>query len=333
MKKGFMLIELIVATLIAAMVSVILLSALYQTNHFQAVVDDIIDVYTRATIVQHQLERDLMGVFIPVEAQQEKPEKEQEKKKEKEDKEKKAEKKEVRQERKEVKTVEHVFYSKNRNGMLDTLTFVTNNPMAIFWGAKTGRSKPKVARVKYTLQPQADRKDSFVLLRQEGYELDLAAYKPDIEKLRAYEVIDGIKDISVKFVTLIEKKEEKPKKGEEAKVIEREYRTLKEWHSEFMEPTTQQKELPRIPHFVHVRINLWDNRYRRDEAFEFTYFLPVDITPKKSAKDQENKKKEEKKGSQKKGNKENKKITVNQKNIRIKKRKQTSLSLTDFFRS
>ena len=242
----------------------------------------------------------------------------------------------MQKERKKVKTVEHVFYSKNRDGRLDTLTFITNNPMAIFWGAKTGKSKPKVARVKYTLQPQADRKDSFVLLRQEGYELDLAAYKPDIEKLRAYEVVDGIKDISVEFVTLIEKKEEKPKKGEEAKVIEREYRTLKEWRSEFREPTTQQKELPRIPHFVHVRINLWDNRYRRDEAFEFTYFLPVDITPIKTKKDQEDKNKEEKKGAQaKKGKKENKKFTkftVNQKNIRIKTRKQTTLSLTDFFR-
>ena len=273
MKKGFILIELLLATLIASLIGGILFTALYQTNRFQAVIDNLIDVYTRATIVHNQLERDLMGAFIPVEAQLEK--KEEKKKEKKEEKEKK-----VPPKRKEIKPINHIFYSRNRNGRLEFVTFITNNPMTIFWGAKTGKAKPKIARVKYTIQPEADRKDSFVLLRQEDYELDMSAFKQETKKIRAYEVIDGIKDISVQFITLIEKKE-KENEGKEEKIT-REYRTLSEWKSEFKEATEKQKDLPRIPHFVEVKLSLWDNRYQKDVTFVFTFALPVDIAKEES---------------------------------------------------
>lgn len=263
MKKGFVLIELLVATIIASLIGGILFTALYQINRFQAVVDNLIDVYTRATIVHNQLERDLMGAFIPVEAQLEK----------------KKEKK-VPPKRKEIKPINHIFYSKNRNGRLELLTLITNNPMTIFWGAKSGKAKPRVARVQYTIQPEADRKDSFVLLRQENYELDMSAFKQETKKIRAYEVIDGIKDISVQFTAVIEKKE-KEHGGKEEKIT-REYRTLNEWKSEFKEATEKQKDLPRIPHFVEVKLSLWDNRYQKDVTFVFTFVLPVDTAKEKS---------------------------------------------------
>ena|SRR5205085_3283510 len=69
MKYGFVLIELIVATLVASMVAGILLSALAQGNRFQTVVDNTIDLSVRIGVVSHQLEKDLMGAFIPTQAE------------------------------------------------------------------------------------------------------------------------------------------------------------------------------------------------------------------------------------------------------------------------
>ncbi len=319
MKKGFVLIELLLATLIASLIGGILFTALYQTNRFQTVVDNLIDVYTRATIVHNQLERDLMGAFIPVEAQLEKKEEK------------------VPPKRKEIKPINHIFYSRNRNDHLELLTLITNNPMTIFWGAKSGKAKPRVARVRYTIQPEADRKDSFVLLRQEDYELDMSAFKQETKKIRAYEVIDGIKDISVQFTAVIEKKE-KENEGKEEKIT-REYRMLNEWKSEFKDAAEKQKDLPRIPHFVEVKLSLWDNRYQKDVTFVFTFALPVD-TEKEESKEKPKKEKpavktktekQTVKTSQTLIKQEKTKISLHKPRIDIKKQKQSSLNLSNFF--
>lgn len=71
-KQGFMLIELIVATLIASMVAGILLTALAQGNRFQLAIDNMIDTSLRFAVVSNQLEKDLMGAFIPVQAEEKK---------------------------------------------------------------------------------------------------------------------------------------------------------------------------------------------------------------------------------------------------------------------
>ncbi len=66
---GFMLIELIISVLIASMVSGVLLTALYQGNRIQLMVDDMIYTSERVAIVAHQLEKDLAGAFVPVQAE------------------------------------------------------------------------------------------------------------------------------------------------------------------------------------------------------------------------------------------------------------------------
>ena len=53
---GFVLIELIVATLIASLISAALLMALSQGNRSQLMIDNTIDVSERISIVANQLE-------------------------------------------------------------------------------------------------------------------------------------------------------------------------------------------------------------------------------------------------------------------------------------
>lgn len=65
-KSGFTLLELIISLAIAAILSVCLTMFLAQSNKYQVAVQDRTSVYTRASVVLHQLEKDLSGAHIPI---------------------------------------------------------------------------------------------------------------------------------------------------------------------------------------------------------------------------------------------------------------------------
>src|SRR5579872_2246059 len=157
-RSGFMLIELLVALLISSILGALLFNAFIQTNRSMRTVDAITNLSSRSTTVRYVMERDLAGAFIPVEGLKKKKKAEQ------------APKLPVpaqpqapklAPEKKERKPITHIFYGTNKDGMLDTLTFITNNPL---------RSNVTIARVVYRLKPEqgADkRKPSYALFRQE----------------------------------------------------------------------------------------------------------------------------------------------------------------------
>ncbi len=193
--------------------------------------------------------------------------------------------------KKEPKTIEKIFYSTNKDGNLDALTFITNNPLVVFVGKDVGVVKSKVARVQYTLKPEPDKKGLYALFRQESNELDLAEYK----NVRSYEVIAGIKSCKVNFTARIEKKQDK-KNGEQAsgqeQKISYEYKTMPEWVSEQKkesggEQTDKEKtEFPRIPHSVEFKITLWDKQEQKDKEFTIACMIPVDAAQSKKEQKQ-----------------------------------------------
>src|SRR5689334_9925990 len=128
MKSGFILVELLISTAIAAVMSVLLLGALYQTNKVQIGLDTLIDTTARASLLQYYMERDIMGAFVPVMdavaqeksgeagAQQQAanapvpPAQKSEKKVEK-------------------KSLEKSFYGVGKDGRFELLTMITSNPL------------------------------------------------------------------------------------------------------------------------------------------------------------------------------------------------------------
>lgn len=306
--SGFMLIELIVATMIATLVAGVLLTALNMGNRFKVMIDDTIDMSERIGIVANVLEKDLMGAFIPKQAEksskadaiseeaieetEEEPKQPGDKKKADKKEDDKSKEAEQKTQKKAPKPIEKIFYSTNKNNMLDTLTFTTNDPLVVFVGKDVGEVKPKAVRVQYTVRPETGKKDSYVLLRQESKELDLAEYK----NVRAYEVIGGIKKITAKFIARIEKKPEKKddKKEQEKKKIEYEYKELSEWVSEPSSAKAtagaakkesaddkKEAEFPRIPYHIEFAITLWDAQDNKDKDFVLVYEIPVDFSPPK----------------------------------------------------
>ncbi len=265
MKAGFVLIEVLLASLISSIIGAALFGAFYQVNRAVRVVDDFVDVYAKAAILQHQLEKDLAGTCIPVEAVPAAPKDKNKKDKEEEDKEKKKEPK---------KPFAKLFYGVNRAGMFDMLTFITNNPLQVYWGAKAGKAKPKIARIVYRLVEDKEEKGSYTLMRQESYQLEFDKLERKAKEAKSYELVDGIKKMKLEYVLAIEKdKEKKEKKGE------KEYRTFNEWVKEDLaekKPEKEKKER-RIPHGINITVSLWDGRKERFTEFIFKINLITDL--------------------------------------------------------
>jgi len=298
MKHGFMLIELIIATLIASMIVGILLTALSQGSRFQIAVDNIVDTSLRIGIVSNQLEKDLMGAFVPVQAERGKKGESGDADEQvavvdekKTDSKKIDEKKSGTKEKK--KPLEKIFYSTNKEGNCDQLTFITNNPLVVFVGKDVGVVKPKIVRVHYVLKPEVGTEHSYALYRQESLELDLAQPQAG----RQYEIIGGIKSFSVVYTARIEKKQEAPKgaggAGEQAAQqkeqpkVSYEYKTSKDWVSEQKkEDDKQQQEAPRIPYSVEIKIVLWDKQNNKDKEFTVVCEIPVDHMSEKQQESQ-----------------------------------------------
>jgi hypothetical protein len=296
MKHGFMLIELIIATLIASMVAGILLTALNQSSRFQMFIDDTVDMSMRIGVVANQLEKDLMGAFIPVQAElTEKKEEEaqdeeaegaeqtiiqapDEKKSEKQPDEKKTAKKEKQ------KPLEKIFYATNKEGNVDLLTFITNNPLVVYVGKDVGVVKPRIVRVQYSLKPEADTEDSYILQRQESNELDLNQWK----NIRSYEVIGGIKSFSATYTARIEsssaKASEDSRKASESKEkIKYEYKTLKDWVSERKKEGEKEQEFPRIPYNIEFKMELWNKQNTREKEFTVVCEIPINFMSQKKS--------------------------------------------------
>lgn len=296
-RSGFMLVELLIALMISSMLGVILFNAYTQTNRSVRTVDAITNLSGRSVVVRYVMDRDLAGAFIPVEGLKKKKQKEEKTEAQaKQQQTKPAAPAKPTEEKKERKPITKIFYGTNKEGMLDTLTFITNNPM---------RSQVAVARIVYRLvaEKTADkRKPSYTLLRQEDEKLDFDAFKPDAAKpIQAQELLTGIKKMTATFTAAIVKERTEKKGKEDKKTTETEYKAMSDWNLEDQQPQAEGQPRPQpIPYAVHIELTLWDDRKERERTVSFkTIILPeineFEPEPKK-AKEAEKKPKQQEQG-------------------------------------
>ena len=258
MKSGFVLLEVLLASAIAAMIGVALFNGFFQINKFAGYVDDYVDIYQKAALVQHQLERDIQGAFVPLQAQQE----------DKDDK----QKKDAADTEKKQSPLKNVFVGQNKDGNLELLTFITSNPLTVHWSDTAGSAKPRIVRVVYRVEQDAVQKNAYKLLRQEANELNFDKFKPDIDKaIRSYEIADEIRDITVEYLLEIEQKEE----GKEKK---KEYKTFKVWSSDNQEELEKRGQR-KIPHAVKITVSFWNRNQTQTKKFDSTIDIYADPAP------------------------------------------------------
>ncbi len=287
MKKGFVLIEIMIGMVIAALLATGLLNTIMQVSKLQQVITGITSTYGRVALFNQQMERDIMGAFVPTQYDllpTQTGKKEETKKK---------------------ATIDKIFYgvSKGNGGRLDYLTFITCNPLEIFFGIKDIKLKPRVARIVYRLIPDARRKNSYALLRQEGTtNLTFDSYKKDAQgEFRAYEMIGGIQDLSVRFISIEEKEDKDTKKLSYSYKMTPDWKDIDEKSQQEVKKSDQPQQRPRpqLPQYVEFTLSLWDSLYENYKEFVMT--IPVESKygqfkrpeEKKEKSDQEEKSEQE----------------------------------------
>ncbi len=313
MKRGFTLIELLAALAIASVVITLLFNSFFQTTGIISRADNNIGINMRAIVLQHQLEKDIMGAFFPVQAVKEedkaKKNKEQQQKQtaqaQGEQKKVQPSPPPVKEEKKEKKRLKKAFYGINQADMLSLVTFITNNPMSAYWSKKIGKAKPKIARVVYRLVEDKQEKGVYTLYRQEGTSLEFEDYGSQGKKpIRSYPVAGGIKKLSIKYYVVIEKEKEEKKPPvlnqqespksppkEEKKKREIKFKTLDQWNFEKEKP----KDIKRpIPNVVEISITFWNEKRTGDASYKFS----IPIIPEINDKKKEEIKPQQKKGKQ-----------------------------------
>ncbi len=292
-KSGFTLIELLIATLIASILSTLLFAALYQINRFVPFINRVTDVYEKAALINAQLERDLGGTMVPHEYfvrknGQQKPEQEPKKESDQKEKKEKEQKESAAVEQtKNKKPLEKIFYSINKDSMLDQLTFITNNPLQIYWGNKSGSAKPRVARVLYKLEEEKKivaGKKSYNLMRIESPNLEYDAINQPDKNVKSLMVAQGIKSMSVEYTALVEPEEEKNAANKPAAPKKKEIKKSAEWQDKKKEEQkAQEKEkMPLIPALAEITLTLWDPEKKRTTIFPLKIKIPAQVADKEA---------------------------------------------------
>jgi len=167
-RPGFTLMEVVIATAIASVISVLLLQSISQINRTRSQLENRISLYSRAAIVQQQLERDLSGALSFTERDWKAPEGAAQSGDEKEPEGPPTFKLKNGKNSENQIYPPSLFVASTRDGMLDELTFFTCNPLQQYWGPKAGRPRPRIARVTYRLVPEKNGTEkSYALTRQE----------------------------------------------------------------------------------------------------------------------------------------------------------------------
>jgi len=249
-RKGFTLIEVLLATAIAAGISASLIVFWNLMTQSQVRVDKFTDLYTRVALMHHQIDRDLSGACIPldieltttVQQQQAQPQKE---------------------------AVQHVFEGDHT---LQLLTCITNNPMESYWSELAGKGQPYLVRVVYKLVPETKRPNSFILMRQEGNDIALDPYQAQDSKIRGYELARGVKQVSIEYSAMVEQKQ-KQQTGQKKSLSQEpvfDRVTKQEW-KQSAATEQEEKKLPPIPHWVVMHVELWDTSYAHAHPFTFVF--------------------------------------------------------------
>lgn len=283
-RHGFTLIELMVAMFMASVVSIALFTAFSQSLSIQKTVDDFLYLSGHEYMIHKQLSDDLMGAFIPLQGAPQQPQvTKNPAPKSGAAQQQNAQTNPAAQEpEKKIKPLEKVFFATDKSGLFDNLTFITRNPLAIYWSDYSGHAKAKRARVIYQLEAEADHENSYRLTRQEGSELVAKKYEAKETNGRKYTVATGIKSMQLTYTYSVaeEKPLQKnqppgqkldPQKTTPAKIS---FKTLKSWNSDDEKQRKETKAL--LPDFVQITTELWDKQRKKSSTITSTVALISD---------------------------------------------------------
>lgn len=282
-KRGFTLIELMVAMFMASIVSLALFTALSQSLNIQKIVDDFLYLTAHEYMIHNQLSIDLMGAFVPIKGEKAAQSHNSSKKSQNSSAQPTPTKSaQGSAPEKKEKPLEKVFLGTEKKSMFDTLTFITRNPLIIYWSESSGHAKAKRARVIYRLEiEEGEKEESYKLTRQEGAELVAKKYDSKETNARKQTVATGIKSMQLSYLFSFSQEDQEKKKETQHNAKEAEktsqksnprskitFKTINHWNSD---DNNQYKETKTaIPDFVQITTELWDKQRKKSRTITTT---------------------------------------------------------------
>ncbi|MBT3455649.1 prepilin-type N-terminal cleavage/methylation domain-containing protein [bacterium] len=287
MRRGFVLIDVILAITIFSVISAMLFSVFFQTNNIFERIDSLISCHIKGTTLSMVLKRDFSGVFIPMYSEPSKEQKHPGPPK-------KDEQKKDGSDEKEWPEPENVFLFKKGEGKpFDFLTFITSNPIEAF-----GVSKPRVARIVYLMDKRDDGTFKFRRFESDKLEFDVEKV-PGEYKDKSFVVVEKINNFSIKFGVFAlpkrdddkkqaEEKKDKKDKKKENKPVDLQYKTYNVWPLDDEQKDDKLDLDQKIPNCVECEFMLYDDDkkfYMVVPMYAATPFVQINSTktvPKKA---------------------------------------------------
>jgi type II secretory pathway pseudopilin PulG len=269
--KGFMLLEVVIGTMIASIISMILMNALGQMTAISQQVDEMYERTFRLMMLHHQFERDIIGMCVPAQGiiKEEKSTTAQNKTSPAETNSAKKTAQTVQQ-----KPIKKIFFAAvSDTQQMQQLTFITNNPVPHYWQGTVGSAKPKIVRVVYYLQPDKEHPESLTLIRQESAELHAIAFGKDAPTAKAYAVADHIQSFSLTFS--YETVQEGDKKTTTPKTQSAQ---VNRWNSDELLDTKKEEGIEKkyaslLPKSITISGALWNQT--RTKTVPFSLTIPI----------------------------------------------------------
>jgi len=288
MTRGFSLMELMLALAIGSVLSGIMYMCLFQSQRVANSIENITNIQMRALITRRQIVRDISGAFIPMHILEPKKEKQEKPSSEKELVNDKKEKPKVKDDQKNEpdekdknikERLAKVFDGTAGDIQFKQLLLVTNNPLEVYWSNKAGRPKFRAEKITYRLeQEKKTGTPSYKLIRTTTYPKGSKGK----EATQTYELVTGIKKITVSYIAVIEEEEKDGKKSDtntskasnvqaqtEKTSTKKEIKTFTDWAVQSMadDDIRLQKKLP---DFIAITLELWNSTKATSETFTFT---------------------------------------------------------------
>lgn len=263
-RSGFTLVELMVAITITGFMAYALVQIYSSIQRASSYISTVIEEDTGLGIIDSQFEKDINGIFVPVNIVPTQQKKEEQKKPQAPG--------QKQQPKFSYEPEKNALVSVNEGDRLDKVSFITNNPLQVY-----GQSIPKIVRVEYSLEPDEDGV-SFNLFRKQSEKYGLDGFKE--ADPRGYKLLGDIKSMKVDYFAIKKPDEEEQKKQAAEKKEEDDEPERKRipehiwvpiWNDEVQE--THKEIIPGfLPLAVHFTIEVFSARDKNRESFK-TYNL------------------------------------------------------------
>lgn len=263
-QSGFTFIELVIAILIASILSMTLYQSFEQIQRGVKTIGVTMDQNALMPVVYNQMERDISGIFVPQSVY--------DSYKKKFATEGKKNKIDETQESKRL--MNNVFLGENRSDSLHKISFITTNRLPLY-----SSTEPYCNRVIYTLKPEVD--GLFTLVRQETSRLDIST--KELKGVREFEMLKGVQSLKISYMIpeKFEFNDAKKNQGKAQALVEgigeeqRKYKELSSWSAESVKALYKNQNsygvYYMIPAFIKVEGRCVDSVTSRIYRFEWFF--------------------------------------------------------------